>query len=79
MVISSLLKLVSGFTQACRVRESFKFLCKLLTSTDVVEGILKEVPKFKVVPVGVAEINTSLTGFPALKLTFPVITAVGFL
>ena len=73
------MKLVSGFTQACKVRESFKILCKLLTATAVVEGILKELPKFNEVPVGVAEINTFLTGLPALKLTFPVITAVGFL
>ena len=78
-IISSLSKLDSGFTQACNVRESFKVLCKLFTPTAVCLGILKEVPKFKVVPVGVAEIKTFLTGLPALKLTLPVMIPVGFL
>ena len=38
-----------------------------------------ELPKVNVVPVGVAEMSTFLTGLPAVKLTLPAITAVGFL
>ena len=78
-MISSLLKSVSGLTHACKVSESFNTLCNLCTFTKVFPGIFNELPKFKTLPVGVADINTFFTGFPALKLTLPVITAVGFL
>ena len=73
------MKLVSGFTQACKVNASCKFLCNVGTEIEVVAGILSEVPKFIMLPVGLAEIKTFFTGVPESKLTLPVITPDGFL
>ena len=77
-LISSLLKLVSGFTQACKVNASCKFLCNVGTEIKPFPRIFIELPKFKVLPVGLAEIKTFFTGVPESKLTLPVITPVGF-
>ena len=63
-VNSSFEKFADGLIQVCSVIESLKPFFNPGTEMYEFAGTFKELPKRKVLPVGLATITTSLTGFP---------------